>query len=247
MSAKTWQHVSPKTGLGLCQAQSPEACRFGAEGHFSAKAAQRIKEGVPANYKEHEAMREHQKATGQEVAPPRDFAPKPKPAPPKAPLTVQQPAARTPAKSNGFPTGHQRPKQGDEILYHAEVGFPKNFRPPLGQYKLDYTKHALDASEDDRYGTIPILKGIDTTRMKLIEMGMQNGKVSKFLYRGTLACIDCKQNSTPQSECSHPIRDMCVVVIPKPTGTPWLVKTVWINLQDDKHRTLDTSKYQKPE
>lgn len=240
MSGKSWHHVSPVTGLGPCSAQSPEACKFGADGHFSGKAAERITSGRPANYKEHEAMREHQKATGQKVA---EKMIAPKPSPPK-PTPLAKPAA--PKRSNGFPTSHHRPRAGDEILYHEEIGFPKNFRPPTGKYPLTYSRHAHEACLDDRYGHIPKLKGIDTDRMKLIEIGVKDGKVSKLLYRGTLACTECHANNVSQSACKHPRRDMCIVVIPK-AREPWFVKTVWINLQSDKHRTLDASKYQKPE
>jgi hypothetical protein len=241
MNGKTWHHVSPVTGLGICQAQSPDKCKFGESNHFNAKAAERINAGRPANYNEHEAMREHQRATGQKVA---EQMVQQKPVPKPTPMT--RPAAPTPPKRpNGFPTGHQRPRAGDEILYHADIGFPKNFVPPKGRYQLEYSRHALEASLDDRYGKIPKLTTLSVDHMKIIELGVQNGKISKILYRGTLACIECHQNKLPQGNCPHPKRDMCIVVIPKP-NQPWYVKTVWINLQSDKHKTLDESKYEKP-
>lgn len=253
MNAKTWHHVSPVTGLGICQAQSPDKCKFGADNHFNAKAAERIKSGRTSNYQEYEAMREHQIATGQEVAekklPPVATTPAATAPTPAAMAMSRPPAPPTPParRSNGFPTGHQRPRAGDEILYHAELGFPKNFRPPVGRYDLEWGHHAIEASLDDRYGKIPTPKSLLVDKMKIIELGVQNGKVSKILYRGTLACTICRENETPQSECTHAKRDMCIVVIPKPNKQPWYVKTVWINLQSDKHRTLDASKYQKPE
>jgi hypothetical protein len=242
MNAKIWHHVSPVTGLGLCQAQSPDKCKFGADNHFSAKAAERIESGRTANYQEHEAMREHQRVTGQKVAEQmvtaKPSAPKPTPMKPLAPPT--------PKKSNGFPTAHQRPRAGDEILYHSELGFPQHFKPPTGRKKLEYSRHALEASMDDRYGKIPKLTTLSVDHMKIIELGVQNNKISKILYRGTLSCIDCHQNKLPQADCPHPKRDMCIVVIPRPGDQPWYVKTVWINLQSDKHKTLDETKYEKP-
>lgn len=243
MSAKTWNHVSPVTGIGACQAQSPDKCKFGgADGHFSTKAAERIKNGVPANYKEHEAMRKHQEAIGAKVAEqmvvPKPSAPKPKP-------MQRPPTPAAPHKSNGFPTAHRRPRAGDEILYHEEIGFPEKFAAPDGRFPLEYSRHALNACLDDRYGKIPQLKFLNTKAMKIIELGVQEGKVSKILYRGTLPCMQCHQDNTPQPNCPHEKRDMCVVVIPK-ANQPWFVKTVWINLQSDKHQTLDESKYQDP-
>lgn len=244
MNGKTWHHISPVTGLGVCQAQSPDKCKFGADNHFNAKAAERIASGRTANYAEHEAMREHQRITGQKVA---EQMVSQKPAAPK-PTPLKRPTAPPPPQrqSNGFPTNHRRPRMGDEILYHTEIGFPKNFVPPKGRYDLEYSRHALEASLDDRYGKIPQLKTLSVDHMKIIELGVQDGRVSKILYRGTLSCMECHQNKTPQSSCPHPKRDMCIVVIPK-AKQPWYVKTVWINLQSDKHKTLDESKYQKPE
>lgn len=238
---KTWQHISPVTGLGPCQATSPEKCRFGAGNHFSSKAAERILSNRPANYVEHEAMREHQKITGQKVA---EKMVAPKPTPPKPKPTAPLPPA-SPREKNGFPTAHRRPRAGDEILYHNEIGFPKNFRPPSGTFPLEYSRHAEAACLDDRYGKIPRLKRLTVDRMNLIELGVKDGRVSKLLYRGTLACMDCHSANTPQNNCPHPKRDMCIVVIPK-ANQPWLVKTTWINLQSDKHTTLDESKYEKP-
>jgi hypothetical protein len=252
MNGKTWHHVSPVTGLGICQAQSPDKCRFGADNHFNAKAAERIKTGRTSNYQEYEAMREHQLATGQKVAekklPPAEPAVVTPVVTPAAMPKSRPPAPAAPVKrSNGFPTNHQRPRIGDEILYHTEIGFPKNFVPPKGRYELEWGTHALDEAAKDRYGKVPTPKTLVVDKMKIIELGVKNGKVSKILYRGTLACAICRENETPQANCTHPKRDMCIVVIPKPNKQPWYVKTVWINLQSDKHKTLDGSKYQKPE
>ena len=227
--------------MGVCQAQSPDKCKFGA--HFSASAAQRILSGNPSGYNEHEAMREHQRVTGQKAAG-QMVAPKPAPPKPTA-MAHRAPTPADPRKANGFPTAHRRPKTGDEILYHMEIGFPKNFRAPSGKYQLEYSRHAHEACLDDRYGYIPKLKQIDTDRMKIVELGVQDGRVSKILYRGTLPCMDCHKAGVDQRNCPHPRRDMCIVVIPK-ANQPWFVKTVWINLQSDKHKTLDERKYAKP-
>jgi hypothetical protein len=233
MSTKSWSHVSPVTGVGPCGAQTPEACKFAGTKHFSSAAAARILAGRPANYDEHEAMRKHQQIMAEKNGTPLPLPepaakpkPKPKPVPRAAPAPVQQ---------NRFPSQHRNSAQGrapqrSETLYHMELGFPTGFRKPGGRVPLEYSRHALEATLDDRYGEIPVMKGINLDSLELFEMGVENGKVSKLAYRGHL---DDK-------------RDMCIVVIPKGPGQKWFVKTVWINLRSDQHKTLDESKYARP-
>lgn len=128
-------------------------------------------------------------------------------------------------------TGSAKPeRKGITGLFHSELGFPSTFRPPTGVRPLQYSHHAKQAATDDRYGNIELPSNLNLDEMKLIEVGVENGSVSKFLYRG-------KMDDT---------RDICIVVIPKPRGEKWFVKTVWINENNDKHRSLDVTKYLVP-
>lgn len=109
-------------------------------------------------------------------------------------------------------------------LYHSEIGLPAGFRAPTGRVSLEWTRHADRARKDDRYGEIPRFKTATLDRLTVVEVGVEGGKVVKILFRGRL-----------DNE-----RDVCMVLIP---GRVWRVKTVWVNLATDTHRTLDRSKY----
>lgn len=106
--------------------------------------------------------------------------------------------------------------------YHKELGFPKWFTKPEGIKDLRYTNHAVRASQTDRYGRIQLPARLDT-RCDLIEVGVEDGKVAKLVYRGRYD----KQY------------DLVIVVIPG----EWIVKTVWLNDRADEHKTLQTWKY----
>ena len=112
-------------------------------------------------------------------------------------------------------------------LYHSEIRLPDNFVAPRGRVALDWTRHALNAANDDRYGEIPVFKHARLENLKVIEVGVEAGRVAKILFRGRI-----------DSE-----RDLCMVLIPG-TGA-WTVKTVWVNLFTDRHTTLDRNKYMR--
>jgi len=209
------KHVSPDIGLAPCEAASPASCRF-QTGHFNEAAVQRIMNGNPRTYEEHEAMREHNQITAKRRMETGKNTLKPNPNIGKQLRIPQNP--------------NRKPRYGDEILYHTEIGFPRNFQPPKGTHKLQYSRHALEATLDDRYGKIPVLNQINVDKLQLVELGVQDRRVSKLVYRGRL----------------DQERDMVVVVIPKPNGQPWFVKTVWINLQSDAHKTLNRARYTDP-
>ena len=47
------------------------------------------------------------------------------------------------------------------MLYHVELGFPKEISKIIGIYLLNYTSHALKASKTDRYCDIILPKHIN--------------------------------------------------------------------------------------
>lgn len=112
----------------------------------------------------------------------------------------------------------------DEILYHPEVFMPEWFEMPTERVQLLYTKHALYACSNDRYGAIPVFKTIPLDKFELVELGVVNEKVSKIVVRGHF-------DST---------RDIVFALIP---GVAYKVKTCWYNLRTDKHKTLNTERY----
>lgn len=115
----------------------------------------------------------------------------------------------------------------NEKLYHTEIGLPEGFEAPQERIEINYGAHARKEAFQDRYGNIRLPKTLRLSRMRVIEVGMVGNKVSKILFRGRL----------------DDTRDMCIVLIPNADG-PWKCKTVWVNLNNDLHRTLDKSRYE---
>lgn len=110
-------------------------------------------------------------------------------------------------------------------LYHADIFLPPNLKLPNGAFQVRYTDHAIQASRSDRYGNILLPAYISTKQAKVIEVEADGQKVFKIVYRQPL----------------DKERDICLAVIPD--RRCWVVKTVWINLNSDSHKTLQTSKY----
>lgn len=113
-----------------------------------------------------------------------------------------------------------------ETLYHTEIGLPSWFKMPGQRVKLDYGNHARQEAMQDRYGQVKLPPILNLRRLKVIEVGVIDGKVSKILFRGH----------------HDKMHDVCFVLIPRGKN-PWTVKTVWLNRKDDIHRTLDKARY----
>lgn len=113
-------------------------------------------------------------------------------------------------------------------LFHTDLGFPVKFQAPTGTYKLEWSNHANKARYDDRYGFIETFDTITTKDYTVIELLVEDGKIAKIVLRGEL------DNDF----------DITYVLIPRKGS--WLVKTVWLNYWNDTHKTLDTSKYDRP-
>ena len=147
----------------------------------------------------------------------------PKPGSPSAPVAQ---ANRPPVPS--------KPKKVVTGLFHYELGFPvPEEKLPKGVRKLIYTNHAMEEALADKYGTMDVPQSMDLSKMKLIEMGIENNRINKYVYRG------------PYDKDSS--LDVIVVAIPETDpNKPWRVKTVWFNEATDTHRTLDRSKYLDP-
>jgi len=111
------------------------------------------------------------------------------------------------------------------MLYHREIGFPKNVKLFTGVFNLSYSFHAKSAANSDIYGLMELPETLDVTTGTPVEIEVENGIVVKSVYR---AGYD---------------DELDMVIVLKSNG---FVKTVWFNKKSDKHNTLDHSKYAKP-
>lgn len=112
-----------------------------------------------------------------------------------------------------------------ETLYHPEIFMPEWFTAPTERVTLKWSKHALRAGMNDRYGVIPVFKSIPLSKFKVVEIAAADGVCTKIVVRGRY----------------DDERDVVFVLIP---GTHHhFVKTVWFNKRTDKHKTLKRERY----
>jgi hypothetical protein len=115
-------------------------------------------------------------------------------------------------------------------LYHPRLGIPKNIAPPCYKGKLKFGTHALRESNADRYGVIELPESFDGKGL-LIEVGI-NGDDNWAMPERIVKQV--WRYNYPQDNKL----DVCIVL--QPDG---FVRTLWFNRRDDKHDTLDKSKY----
>lgn len=115
------------------------------------------------------------------------------------------------------------------MLYHSEVHWPKRIRNklPFGVRPLSYSQHSIRESKSDKYGGFQLPNSVNLNDTYIFEAEELNKAhpLTKIAFR---LPIDNE-------------RSLVVVAIPEKAGL--FVKTVWINLNSDKHCTLDKSKY----
>ncbi len=113
-------------------------------------------------------------------------------------------------------------------LYHRDAyGFPRNLRNAPTVLTLSYTRHAQQAADNDRYGRINLPALLYTDEAALIEAEIDSdGALVKAVWRVRY------DNDL----------DLVLVVIPASAT----VKTVWTNRHNDRHSTLDKSRYARP-
>lgn len=109
------------------------------------------------------------------------------------------------------------------MLFHYQLGLPKIINTNFGIMTLNYGKHSLKESILDKYGKINLPLTLDTSKAKVIEIEAKNRYAENILYR-----IPYNDNY-----------DLLLAVIP----ATQFVKTVWLNDKNDKHCTLDKTKY----
>lgn len=109
------------------------------------------------------------------------------------------------------------------ITFHREVYLPK-LKLPEGELQLSYTQHALDEAYSDQVETLP--RAIKTSEVEVVEVTTDRKlKPTKLLCRMALGSG----------------RDICFVVLITLVG--YTVLTTWTNRSNDRHATLDRSRY----
>lgn len=118
----------------------------------------------------------------------------------------------------------------EETLYHKDVGFPSNLDMPRGftpVLNLRYGGHAKEQALADKYGNINLPHRVDIRKGEIFEIGARGNVVSKIGVR-------FKYDDQ---------RDMIMIINP----SDGFVRTVWFNTAGDQHKTLDKSKYARPQ
>jgi hypothetical protein len=119
----------------------------------------------------------------------------------------------------------------NEVLYHYELGFPKEVRFPKGftyNLNLKYGAHARKEALQDRYADLSkgLPTSIDIRKGKIIEIGVVGNTITKVVIR-----------------FSYNEKIDIIIVFSTHDG---FVRTVWANEKNDHHKTLDATKYSKP-
>lgn len=107
-------------------------------------------------------------------------------------------------------------------LYHKDIYMPE---VTLNNQDIEpnYTIHAVEQAENDRYDVIMLPSTINLSHGDLIELEVKSGKIEKLVIR-----------------FDYTIEyDLIMVIIPD----SYKVKTVWLNDVMDNHKTLNTNRY----
>ena len=108
-------------------------------------------------------------------------------------------------------------------LYHFQLCIPHPYKKPVYEGNLEYSAHARREAESDRYGQIPLPERFDARGATLIEVEAVDAVVVKQLWRQKL----------------DDSRDLVLAI-----NRDGSVRTVWVNVRNDTHRTLDPSRYE---
>ena len=110
-------------------------------------------------------------------------------------------------------------------LYHKDIGFPKNMRFKAIE-GLTPSQHALREANSDRYGGFTLPTSFDPASWVVIEKEVINGALNKIVAR----------------KAYDATRDIVMAFLIQPK----VIKTAWINVRDDSHKTLDRRAYDIP-
>ena len=110
-------------------------------------------------------------------------------------------------------------------LYHKDIGFPSNMKF-RGVDGLIPSNHALREANSDRYGGFTLPTSFNPIDWVVIEIEVLNGALNKIVAR----------------KAYDATRDIVMAFLPQSK----LIKTAWINVRNDLHKTLDKSAYDVP-
>jgi len=111
-------------------------------------------------------------------------------------------------------------------LYHASLCLPPHLVNLFGRYESELTNHAKQAQKTDRYGKFEFPKFVKVSSDSIVEVETDStGTIIKILVRVE---YDVKF-------------DLCLAIIP--IGKQARIKTGWLNVRSDNHKTLDVTKY----
>lgn len=119
----------------------------------------------------------------------------------------------------------------NEVTYHRDIFVPADVTAPAVTVLVEYHDHAVKESQSDRYGSIPRV-----TRINLAHPAVQHIEftIDKNSRRLTKILV----------RFPHPERDTDdIILVLRVRRGAWLAVTTWVNRRDDKHRTLDRSRY----
>lgn len=112
-------------------------------------------------------------------------------------------------------------------VYHRSLGLPAGFADIwAGDFDMEYSQHARQESDRDRYGKIPLYPAVLFEVGDVVEIEVRNNLPVKAVLR------------VPLND-----RDDLVFVLSVPVEKKVFVRTVWRNRASDGHKTLDVSKY----
>ena len=90
---------------------------------------------------------------------------------------------------------------------------------------LQYSTHAKREALNDKFGVCTFPKTVNFAKVQVVEVEVLDNHITKFVIRGSMDSS----------------RDLLLVV--NPDG---FVRTMWINLKSDNHRTLNVNNYSRP-
>lgn len=118
-------------------------------------------------------------------------------------------------------------------LYHCEIGIPNSALAPVvaRDYTLRYTNHAIREMLADHY-TAPksMPRSLYLERAAVFEVEVVNGVTTKVCVRTGEGFV-------------HSNRNLDLILVCVPCSGALVVKTLWFNDRNDKHATLNKSKY----
>lgn len=128
-----------------------------------------------------------------------------------------------------------------KIYNFGAFGIPHQIRTDFNKLRLDleWSRHSVDELSQDRYGqlpagTLPFRGPFCGTDWVLVEVE-------------TFVCVGRGEIPTKYVVRRDVDAGRSLVLVIIPDGPGWgFVKTAWINLTTDTHRTLDKNRFDRP-